>query len=306
MYRELQEKGIKCEVIAPSSIPKKSGDKIKTDRLDSLKLADYYAKGDLTVVHVPEKDDEMARDLIRSRSLLMGQLKRTRTHFISLCKRMGYDYRKDSGKPKASYWTQTHHKWIRAIIKQLPKDSPLKINLSGLLSFCEQTEQSISYYNDEINLIAKEAKYEKKVKALSCYRGLDTLSALSIVTELGDVGRFPQPGNLTSYGGLSISEYSTGGNHIRFGITKQGNRVLRTVVTEACQYASKPPNISRKLKERRQGATEESIKIADRCMHRLNKKFKTMYMKGKHRNKIKTACAREMLCFIWETLTKAA
>ena len=305
LYRDLKGKGIKCEVIAPSLIPKKPGEKIKTDRLDCLSLAEYYLNGQLTSVHVPDKEDEMSRDLIRSRLLLVDQLKTIKNHFVSICKRMGFDYRKDRGTEKASYWTQVHHKWIEKTIKQLPTNSPLKNNLSCLLRSSENLKRSISYYDEQINSIAQKPKYKERVKALNCYRGMDTLSSLTIITELGDAKRFPHPQNLTSYIGLSISEYSTGGKHKRFGITKQGNRILRTVVTEACQFASRAPRVSKKLKERRRGASEESITIADRCMHRLNKKFNRMIIKGKHRNKIKTACAREMLCFIWETLNKA-
>lgn len=306
LYRDLEGKGIKCEVIAPSLIPRKPGDKIKTDRRDCISLAEYYLKGMLTAVKVPEKEDEMARDLIRSRRLLVDQLKETKNHIVSLCKRMGFDYRKDRGTQDASYWTKIHYKWLEEAKKQLPDKSPLKTNLSILLCSLEKLEQSIFCYTEEIKLIAEQPEYKEQVKALNCYRGLDTLSSLGIVTELGDIGRFPHPENLTSYIGLSISEYSSGGKENRFGITKQGNRIVRTILTEACQFASRQPRVSKKLKERRAGANEESIKIADRCMHRLNKKSYRMSINGKHRNKIKTACAREMLCFIWETLNKAA
>ena len=136
LYRELKAKGIKSEVIAPSLIPKKPGDKIKADRLDCISLSEYYLNGQLTSVYVPDKEDEMVRDFIRSRRLLQDQLKRIKKHFISLCKRMELDYRKDRGTAKASYWTQEHYKWIEKTINGLPVNAPLKMNLSCLLSSC--------------------------------------------------------------------------------------------------------------------------------------------------------------------------
>jgi transposase len=306
LYRDLSFHGIKCEVIAPSLIPKKPGKKVKTDRLDCTNLAGYYLKKMLTTVHIPDEEDEMVRDLTRSRSLLVNQVKKIKTHIISLCKRMGFDYRKDRGTANASYWTQIHLKWLDKTINQLPENSPLRINLSGLLSSCNNMKILISYYNEQISIIAQQPKYKKKVKALNCFRGLDTLSSLTLTTELGDARRFPHPANVTSYSGLSIREYSSGGKELRYGITKQGNRVLRTVVIEASQFAFKPPKVSKHLKDRRKGAPPEIINIADRCMHRLNKKSIRMFMNRKHRNKIKVACAREMLSFIWEALNKVA
>jgi transposase len=306
LYREFISKGIQCEVIAPSLIPKKPGNKIKTDRLDCINLAGYYSKGMLTPVHIPDEVDEMVRDLARSRNLLVGQVKRIKTHIISLCRRMGLDYRKERGTAKASYWTQIHIKWLEKNINQLPEDSPLKINLSSLMASYNTIDTIVSYYNNQIKLIAEKPKYKDKIKALNCFRGLDTLSSLTLAVELGDIRRFPHPQNVTSYSGLSIREYSSGGKELRFGITKQGNRTIRTVVVEACQFAPKPPKVSRNLKERREGASPDVINIADRCMVRLNKKSTRMFFNNKHRNKIKVACAREMLCFVWEALNKVA
>lgn len=306
LYRELKSKGIMCEVIAPSLIPKAPGNKVKTDRLDCIKLAKYYLKGMLTPVHIPDEEDETVRDLIRSRKLLVDQVKRIKTHIISLCKRMGFDYRKQRGISSAAYWTQIHYKWLEKEINQLPENSPLRLNLSGLLSTCNNIETFISSYDEQISVIAERPKYKDKVKALNCFRGLKTLSSLTLTTELGDIRRFPHPSKVTAYSGLSIREYSSGGKELRFGITKQGNRILRTVVIEACQFSFKPPKVSNNLKERRIGADPEYINIADRCMHRLSKKSMRMFMNKKHRNKIKVACAREMLCFVWEALHKAA
>lgn len=306
LHRDLKAKGIKCEVIAPSLIPKTPGKKIKTDRLDCIKLAQYYFKGMLTPVHIPDEEDETVRDLIRSRKLLVDQVKKIKTHIISLSKRMGLDYRKQRGIPNAAYWTGIHYQWLEKQINQLPENSPLRLNLSRLLSTCNNVEIFISSYDEQISSIAQRPKYKNKVKALNCFRGFKDLSSLTLVTELGDIRRFPHPSKVAAYSGLSIREYTSGGKELRFGITKQGNRILRTVVVEACQFSFKPPGVSKDLKERRKGADPEYITIADRCMHRLNKKSTRMSINRKHRNKIKVACAREMLCFVWEALHKAA
>tara|TARA_B100001964_G_C14213602_1_gene591640 strand:+ start:319 stop:1215 length:897 start_codon:yes stop_codon:yes gene_type:complete len=211
LYRDLKTRGIKCEVIAPSLIPKTPGRKIKTDRLDCIKLARYYLKGMLTPVHIPDEEDEKVRDLIRSRRLLVDQVKKIKTHIISLSKRMGLDYRKQRGITNAAYWTQIHCKWLEKEINQLPESSPLRLNLSGLLSTCRNTETFISYYDEQISLIAQRPKYKDKdkVKALNCFRGLKDLSSLTLTTELGDIRRFPHPSKVSAYSGLSIREYSS-------------------------------------------------------------------------------------------------
>ena len=146
LYRELMSKGIQAEVIAPSLIPKKPGKKIKTDRLDCMSLADYYLKKLLTPVNIPNEEDEMTRDLINSRKLLVSQAKSIKTHILSLCKRMGFDYRKDMEKPKASYWTTTHVLWLEKKVNQLPADSKLRFNLSTLLSSFNNKETFIDVY----------------------------------------------------------------------------------------------------------------------------------------------------------------
>jgi len=306
LYRKLKSKGIHCDVIAPSSIPLPPGKRVKTDRIDSTKLLEYYQKGMVSFVYVPSEDDEMIRNLPRSRALLVKDLSKIKAHMIFLCRRMGLDYRKATHKPNANYWTKIHQKWLETQINQLPDHSLLRFNLSTLLGTYRNLEIQVDAYNNKIQEVAKLSPYKKKVEALEAFRGLDTLSALTLVTELGDIKRFPHPANAASYAGLSIAEYFSGGKEKRFSITKQGNRFIRTTVVEACQYAFMPPKVSRQLAERRKGVLPESINIADRCMHRLYKKAGRLIYRGKPKNKIKVACAREMLCFIWEALQYVA
>lgn len=302
LYRELTKQGIHCDVIATSSIPKPPGKKVKTDRIDAAKLAKYYVKGLLTIVHVPSKDEEAVRDIIRSRAIIVKQLKMTKTHITSLCYRMELHFRNSIGKPNANYWTQPHYKWLEKQINSLPADSPLKFNLSALLSSANNLELFINNYDEQIKQISQTELYKEKVKALNCFRGLDTHSSMTLITEFGDIKRFSHPAKIAAFTGLSITEYSSGGKEVKFHITKSGNKYIRTTAVEASQYALRAPKISKALQARRQNADPKFIDIADRCMHRLFKKSTRMFFKGKHKNKIKVACARELLCFVWEAL----
>ena len=304
LYRQLRTQGIHCDVIATSSIPKAPGKKVKTDRIDASKLAEYYAKGLLTTVHAPTKEEEVIRDLIRSRGLLVKQLKMAKTHITSLCRRMNMDYRKAIDKPIANYWTQPHYKWLEKQINILSESSFLKFNLSALLTAHNSLELMIKNYDQQIKQISHSQSYTQKVKALNCFRGIDTLSSMTLITEFGDIKRFPHPTKTAAYAGLAIKEFSSAGKEIKFEITKTGNKYIRTTAIEACQYALQPPKISRALQKRRQGVDPKFISIADRCMHRLYRKSVRMLYRGKHKNKIKVACARELLCFIWEALVQ--
>ena len=127
---------------------------------------------------------------------------------------------------------------------------------------------------------------------------------MTLITELGDIKRFPHPSKTVGYVGLSIIESSSSGKEKKFEITKTGNKYIRTAVVEASQYAIQPPRVSRALQARRQGVDPQFIDIADKCMHRLYKKSIRLLYKGKHKNKIKVACARELICFVWEALSQ--
>ena len=302
LYRDLHKRSWKCEVVAPSLIPVRPGEKVKTDKLDCRKLARYYKKEELTPVHVPSIEDEAVRDLIRTRRFLTEQLKRSKLHILSNCRRMGMSYKDTGGK---NYWTKNHIDWLSGQIKQL-KDLSLKMNLTMQLDQINYLSNQISLYDDQIEQISKTKPYEKKVEALTCYRGIEILTAMTLITELHDIRRFDHPRRLTSYAGMDMQEYSSGGKEIRWKMTKMGNKQIRTCVVEACQLASRPPMVSRRLRQKREGLDAKFIKIADRCMYRLYKKSSRLLRREKAHNKVKTACAREMLGFIWESLWEAA
>lgn len=300
LCRAIREAGHECEIIAAGLIPELSSDRVKNDRLDAEKLARLFMKGMLTNIHIPDLEDELDRTLIRSRSYLMGQHRSLKRHIISVTKQIGWNYRQET-EEKASYWTEKHREWLRGKLKMAPES--VKMNFHILLSQLDTLESHIADYEKKITKIADTKKYKERVKSLICYRGINVLSAMVILTELGDIRRFKHPKQIVSYIGMDIAEYSSGGKERRFSMTKMGSRHLRTILIEAAQSANKPPILSRDLKKRRVGSHLVQRAIADRCMKRLRAKSTNLLFKSKPVNKIKAACAREMVGFIWESLT---
>ena len=306
LQRDLAKRGYHCDVIAPSLIPRKPGERVKTDRLDSRKLAEYYQRGLLTLVHIPDEAQEKVRGLIRSREFLVCQLKALKKHILSNCWCMGLDYRRSgTGGAQISYWTGLHRQWLWGRIREM-EENGLKFNLKALLLQMERLEQSVAVYDEDVKRIAEQTDYKKAVSALCCYRGLDVLSAMTLICELGDIRRFDHPRRLTAYAGMSVIESSSGAHQRRFHISKMGNRFIRTTVIEACQSVGSIPRVSRQLAKRREGAEKVWIEIANRAMARLHRKATHLWHVNKPKNKIKVACARELLGFIWESLRAVA
>jgi len=298
LCRELQKKGINCEVIAPSLIPFKPGDKVKTDKRDAEKLSEYYSKEMLTPIYIPDEEDEAVRSLTRSRSFMVEERKRLKQHILSLCRIHNLNYKGETGK--INYWTKTHISWLE---NQLPRlKEYLRRTFKLLLSNYVNISMTIAEFDKNIEEASKSERYANKVKALNCFRGLNTLSSMNLILEIGDVRRFSHPKYLTSYSGFDLIEYSSGGKEKKYCITKMGNKRIRTTVVESSQFSFREPKISRRLSKAREGIEPKIINIADKCMHRLKDKYRMMLRAGKARNKIKVACAREMLCFIWEAL----
>ncbi|MFZ4405476.1 MAG: IS110 family transposase [Pseudobdellovibrionaceae bacterium] len=309
LYRDIVSKGYACEVIAPSSIPRAPGHTVKTDRVDARKLVEYYKKDLLTLVQVPDAEVEVVRSLCRSRIFLTKQLKMLRKHILSNCRQYGMNYKGSEAAPKNStkpaYFTATHTNWLESVIEKSGSDI-LKFNLKMLLTQMQQINHQIASVDSEIEKIAEDKKYKNKVDALVVYRGIDVLTAMVLITELGDIKRFSHPSKLVSYVGFDLREYSSGGRERRYGISKMGNSRVRWLITEASQSAHRIPAVSKRLRYRRENKKPEQIEIADRCMKRLYKKANHLVLAGKPINKVKVACAREMLCFVWESLNKVA
>ena len=298
LHRLLKKEGIKNSIIAPSMIPKIPGKCVKTDRLDSKKLAFYLSKGFLSEISVPTEQDEKVRDIIRSRSFLVYQRTALKRHMLSLSRRYGLNYKGETGGK--SHWTEKHRLWLEKRTKDLGEE--VRRNIVLLLHQYERINEVVKEYEERIEAFSERPEYKRRKEVLCCFRGMDTLFAMILITEIGDIRRFPHPGKLSSYAGFDVREYSSGGKERKYGISKLGNKQIRTVVVEACQQLNYNYRISRRLKAAREGMPEEVVQIADKCMRRLRKKWFQLYHGGKPINKIKVACAREYLCFVWEAL----
>jgi transposase len=302
LQRDLDEKVFHCDVVAPSSIPRQGGKAVKTDRIDAAQLAQFYANDLLTIVQVPELEMERDRDLLRSRQRLMHHREEVRRHLHAALRRNGIHYKAETGHK--SHWTKQHHDWLQRTIES--QVGSLKVNLRLLYQQLQDIDRSLAEYHQQIEALAQTERYQQPVKALTCYKGIKTVWALTMITEIGDIKRFQHPRQLVSWIGMDIREYSSGGKHNRFGITKHGNRYLRTAFIEANQRGYRSNVVSKEIRLRQAQSPPECVAVATRCLRRLNKKGNRLLLSGKHPNKVKVACAREMVGFVWESLRMAA
>ena len=302
LQRDLRTHGWRCDVVAPSSIPSPRGKAIKTDRIDAGHLAQFYANDLLTIVQPPDAEQEQDRDLLRSRQKVLLQRTQLRKHLHAVLRRNGLHYKAQTGNK--SHWTKHHYGWLQRTIKE--SSGSLKVNLTLLLRQIRGLDEVLVEYGQHIEELADTPRYREAVQSLTCYKGIKNIFALTMITEIGDIQRFVHPRQLMSWIGMDVREYSSGGKHNRMGITKQGNRYLRTAFVEANQRGYRSNRIGKDVKARRNGTSPELIAIADRCLRRLNKKGNRLLLAGKHPNKVKVACAREMVGFVWESLNAVA
>lgn len=303
LARRLSASNIDCTVIASGLIPDIPSKKVKTDRLDSCKLAQYFKQGLLTEVAMPDEGTENDRDLIRSRNFLKEQIKSLKLHIGAILKRADLRYQQETGYTQN--WTPSFRSWMNKKIKDMPLGS-LRKNLEMLVSNLNVNEEYLEQYDQQIAGLAQTKKYQKEVNTLVAFKGVQELTAMTFICELGDIKRFSHPKKLTSYLGFDVTEYSSGGKEKKYGITKMGNKFVRTLLIESAQFAYRNTPTSKYLAKRRANSSPQAIEIAERCQSRLAKKASRMLFKDKARNIVKVACAREMSCFMWEALSKAA
>lgn len=294
LQRNLLRQGIECIVIAPSLIPTKPGDRIKTDRRDARKLAEALRAGMLTEVHPPTPEQEAVRDLCRAREAAKADQKRIRHRLSKFLLRR--DVRYTAGR-KA--WTRAHLEWLRGRRLEHPADQAI---FDDHLLALEQLDGRLSALDQRIEAFASQAPYAEPVGWLRCFRGIDTLTALSLVTELHDTRRFPSPRALMAYLGLTPSEYSTGDRHVRGPITKAGNSRVRRLLTEAAWHYRHRPAVGYRLAKRREGQPAPVIAVADKAQQRLHRRYRRLRERGKPQGKIVTAVARELVGFVWAAL----
>lgn len=291
LQRKLQAQGISCEVVAPSSIPRRPGDRVKTDRRDARKLATLYAAGLLTPICVPDEEQEALRSLLRCRGDLCETITRTKQRILAFLQVRGFQY---CGR---SRWTKVFHAWVRA----LPITGVDQTTLQTYLHQLQQLEQEVLRIEGDLAEQAERDPYRAPVKVLLAFRGIGLVTALTFVLELGDIRRFATPRQLMAYLGLVPSEHSSGDHTQRGGITKTGNtHVRKALVSAAWKYAC-PPRCSRVLQQRQQAVTVEVIALAWKAQQRLYKRFRSL-SQTKSRCVANTAVARELAGFLWAAL----
>jgi transposase len=283
-------------VIAPSLIPVKPGERIKTDRRDARKLLSLFEAGLLTEVHAPTQEEEAIRDLCRCREDLKEDLQRARNRLVKMLLRRGAIY-------SGTAWTKTFRAWLK---EQRFEGASDQVVFDDYFLAIEQLEQRLATLDEQLERAAAEPAYSKQVAWLRCFRGIDTVTALTVLAELHGVDRFDSPRQLGAYLGLVPTEHSSGDSKRRGSITKAGNAHVRRVVIEAAWHYRHRPAVGRTLKRRREGQPARAIAIADAAQQRLYRRFKRLDERGKPRTKTVVALARELVGFIWAAVNEAS
>jgi len=296
LYWQLTQLGVACEVIAPSLIPTKAGDRVKTDRRDAEKLARCYRAGELTPVWVPDAAHEALRDLVRAREAAKKDQLRHRHRLGKFLLRHG-KRPQDAGKA----WTQKYLNWIRIHVHF---DQPaLEATLQYYREEVDHIAERIATLEQAIDEAVRQAPAEIRavIEALQALRGVAQTTAATVVSELGSLSRFPNPSQLMGYSGLVSSEYTSGNRVQRGRITKSGNAHLRRVLLEAAWTYQHRPNVQGRVLRRQKSLalSDEAKRIAWKAQQRLHKRFSALTARGKETNVAATAIARELLGFMW-------
>lgn len=297
LHRVLTDDGYSCQVVAPSLIPRKPGDRRKTDRIDAISLAKLLRSGHLTAVEVPNEEQEAVRGLVRYRAVLKREAKRAKHRISGFLLRQGLRY--DGSR---SYWTHKHRFWLAQVRRKL--QGPAGTCLSMELEHLEYLETQLNALDVEIERVAQREPYRPTVEALQCLRGVKTLTAMTLATEIGDISRFRSPRALMAWVGLVPSERSSGDRERRGPITKAGNSEARRVLIEAAWNNRHKAGSTLLLQRRRQGQNPAAIAIAVKAQHRLSKKFHRLWER-KHPNVAVVSVARELCGFVWAIMRTA-
>lgn len=290
LRRRLVAANIPCEVAAPSLIPRKPGDRVKTDGRDAEKLARTHRMGELTLIHVPTPAQEALRDLVRGREDAQEDLLRRRNRLLKFFLRQG---RRFEGKN----WTLRHWAWIRA---QRFEDRNAAAVLVEYVTGVNQDMERIGRFDAMIEEASREPEMAPRVARLRTLRGVDTLTAMILLSELVDINRFQSPRELMAYTGLVVRERSSGGKERRGGITRVGNAHVRRVLVEsAWHYRWSPSTTGAAIRKRRDGQPPAVVETARKAELRLHKKFNRMLAKGKPPGRAVVAVARELAGFVW-------
>lgn len=293
IYWQLTRMGVACEVIAPTLIPVKPGDRVKTDRRDAEKLARCYRAGDLTAVWVPDAAHEALRDVVRAREAAKKDQLKARH-------RLGKFLLRHGRRPDKTMknWTGTHLAWIQTIhFDEYAQEQTL-------LDYRQEVEHQQARIRRldlaiDAAILQAPATMQEVVAALQALRGVAKVTAVTIVAELGQLSRFDTAPQLMAYSGIVASENSTGDRIQRGPITKSGNAHLRRIIVEAAWAYRHRPAVNAAHKKRQADLPAAVVEISTKAQHRLHQRFTKLTAKGKHAGKVVTAVARELLGFVW-------
>src|SRR5881397_1804031 len=293
LYRHLIGRGIDCRVVAPGLVPQRPGDRIKTDSRDARKLARLLAGGLLEPIHVPSRELEAARDLVRAREDARLDRMRDRHRLSKFCLR--------HGRPlPTSSWTVARRKWPS---EQRFEFVAQQQTLDTYLHAVDLVDARIEALERAIRETAEQEPWRALVARLRCLRGIDSLTALALVAEIGDFNRFDTAEEFMAFVGLVPSEHSSGQKRRQGSITKVGNSHVRRLLVESAWHARRRPKVGYELARRQRGQDAAVIERGWRCQQRLYSRWQRMASRGKPQQKIVVACARELAGFIWAIAT---
>lgn len=290
LHRQLTELGWDCQVVAPSLIPRKAGDRVKTDRRDSEMLARLHRAGELTSVWVPDDAQEGLRDLTRLREDVKHLQRQAKQRLSAFLLRYGKSY------PGKSNWTQAHFRWLETVKFIHPTQ---QIVFQEYVDVVKEMTKRVADLDEQLTLAASESVFWPIIEALMALRGVNLLTAVTIVAEIGDLHRFSSAPQLMAYLGLVPSEHSSGASKSRGAITKTGNSHVRRVLVEAAWTYRHPARKTAVLQRRAERTPDEVQEIAWNAQKRLCGRYKKMEAKGKLKVQACTAVARELAGFIW-------
>jgi len=287
--RHLRSKGIGCDLVCPSLIPKKASDRVKTDRRDADQLARLFRAGELSVIHIPDQEDEAIRDLIRARSAAVEDLRAVRNRLKGFLLRLGFRY---TGR---SSWSDAHKRYLSGLL--MPQ-APQQIVFQECIHAIDDTTERVARLTQAVEDALPGWKWEPVVRALMNLRGFQVLTAMTIVAEVGDLSRFENPRSLMHFLGLTCTEHTTSDKRVLGGITKCGNAHCRRVLVEASWHYRLKPLVSEAMRKRQQHQSKQVRLIAWKAQQRLHKRFKRLAVRKKSVVAV-TAVARELVGFVW-------
>jgi transposase len=295
LARAARAGGIGMEVIAPSKTPRKSGERIKSDRRDAEHLVRQLMAGALTVVRVPSLAEEAARDVVRAREQVRRDLMRARHRVSKLLLRHGRVYPASAGT-----WTQAHRRWLAG---QRFEEADLNLVYLDALAAVDGLIARRDVLAERLSRIAQADDLWQTVRRLRAFRGVDTLTALGVHLELGEWQRFARASDVAAYLGLVPSRDQSGQHDTYGALTKTGSQYARRLLIEAAWHYTRPPRIGVTLTNRQTGLPDHILQIAWRAQHRLYRMHTSMHARGKPANLANAARARQLACFLWAAAT---